>query len=230
MDQILLVNEIFRSLQGEGYLTGVPTSFLRLQGCNLACKYCDTLYASRGLDQGTRMSMKDVIDQIRILPTRLGNWICITGGEPLLQEQALNTLINHLYELGIKTSIETNGSFPVPQWYSKVDSWIPDIKCPSSGEAGQSFDSWLSLRPVDQGKFVVGTREDLLFVDRVLRHLGDAVTSTILVSPSITLKKDGTLTKESREWLPVVADFCRETNLRFSLQIHKFIWGQKRGV
>lgn len=232
MTQTLLVNEIFKSLQGEGLLTGIPTSFLRLQGCNLGCVYCDTLYASRPEVslQAQTWSVPDLVDQLSILPTREGNWICITGGEPLIQEPGVKDLVDILCSRGINVSIETNGSCPVPPWWKKIDSWVPDIKCPSSGEAGKSRPEWLALRSIDQVKFVVGTRDDLFFVDQTLKQNRGKISSTVIVSPCISLKKDGTLSKESREWLPVVADFCKETNLRFSLQIHKFIWGQKRAV
>jgi 7-carboxy-7-deazaguanine synthase len=225
----LRVNETFRSLQGEGVLSGVPTSFIRLQGCNLQCPYCDTLYASRDATGGIEMELGELVDRIKGLPTRKGRWVCITGGEPLMQPEGLHSLVNCLYREGIRTSIETNGTYAKPTWWTKVDMWISDIKCPSSGVREPLLSEWLYLRARDQVKFVVGTREDLLFVDRVIRDYPNS-NSTILVSPCLSLRKDGTLTQESREWLSIVADFCKETELRLSLQIHKFIWGAKKGV
>ncbi len=227
---IIKINEIFKSLQGEGILSGVPTSFIRLQGCNLKCEYCDTQYASRSAADGEQLcSTTEVVERVVSLPTRRGDWVCITGGEPLLQREPLSVLVAMLRYEGIAVSIETNGSFPIPHWWTKVDMWIPDIKCPSSGEHGKSLPDWLRIRRTDQVKFVVGTPSDLNYADEVLAEY-KSPGPFILISPCITLDAAGNLTKESKEWLPIVANYCKERNLRMSLQIHKFIWGAKRGV
>ena len=227
MVKSLRVNEIFRSLQGEGLLVGTPTTFVRLQGCNLNCKYCDTKYASKSLE-GSDMSIENIVSKVEELLTPRGSWICLTGGEPLFQPN-VQYLIQELASQDLKISVETNGSYPPPYWWEYVESWVPDIKCPSSGEENRSLPKWLNLRKRDQVKFVVSTLKDLLFVDSVLSE-NPKYTSTVLISPCIDFSLSGSITQKSQEWLPIVADFCKSRDLRFSLQIHKFIWGQRRGV
>jgi len=147
-------------------------------------------------------------------------WVCITGGEPLWQLYDLENLVGILRSEGIKASIETNGSYPIPQWYTKAESWVADIKCPSSGVCGTSKDDWLFCRQKDQVKFVVGTQEDLEFVENVLKRTVGK-TSTVIVSPTMP---------SSQEFMQKIVEFCKEHKVRFSLQWHKIIWGDKRGV
>lgn len=226
---MLLVNEYFRSLQGEGVYAGHPMSFLRLFGCNLACKWCDTPYSRVGTGSKYELSAQEVVNKVKNLPTRKGDWLCITGGEPLFQSVELQKVINLLALDGINLTIETNGSYPIPSWAKKVTSWNADIKCPSSGEGGKSLEEWLYLEPIHQVKFVVGDRTDISFVTKTLER-NPKRTSTILISPCLFVDSSGNLGKRSKEWIPTVASFCIEMNLIFSLQIHKVIWGAKRGV
>lgn len=226
---MILVNEYFRSLQGEGIYTGYTMSFLRLFGCNLACRWCDTPYSRRSTDTKVELSAQEVVEKVRNLPTRKNNWLCITGGEPLVQERELQKLLNLLSFDGVRITIETNGSYPIPSWQKQVLSWNADIKCPSSGEAGKSLEEWLYLEPVNQVKFVVADRADLSFVTKTLDR-NPKRTSTVMVSPCLFLDSSGNLDKKSKEWAPTVASFCIEMNLIFSLQVHKVVWGAKRGV
>jgi len=226
---MLLVNEYFKSIQGEGTYTGHPMAFLRLFGCNLACKWCDTPYARLGINSKYELSAQEVVGKVKALPTKKGDWLCITGGEPLFQGEELQKVINlHSLE-GIKLTIETNGSYPIPNWYKKVASWNADIKCPSSGEGGKSLEDWLYLDPLHQVKFVVGDRTDLAFVTKTLER-NPKRTSTVLVSPCLSLDPSGNFDRKSKEWIPTVVSFCIEMNLIFSLQVHKVVWGAKRGV
>lgn len=215
------INEIFYSIQGEGIHQGVPMVFIRFQGCNLipGCDYCDTKYA-RVQGEGENFNYEEVLQAIRLLDPRQMGWVCITGGEPLWQLYDLENLVGILRSEGIKASIETNGSYPIPQWYTKAESWVADIKCPSSGVCGTSKDDWLFCRQKDQVKFVVGTQEDLEFVENVLKRTVGK-TSTVIVSPTMP---------SSQEFMQKIVEFCKEHKVRFSLQWHKIIWGDKRGV
>lgn len=99
------VNEIFHSLQGEGYNTGTASVFIRLSGCNLRCTFCDTSH-----NDGTMMSLPQIVDEVMKYPQ--APLIVITGGEPTLQvDQAL---IQALHLTGKRIAIETNGTRPVP--------------------------------------------------------------------------------------------------------------------
>jgi len=130
------VNEIFYSLQGEGYYTGTPAVFLRFAGCNRACPFCDTDH--RGF---TEMSAVDIADACAAYPSR---HLVATGGEPLLQLDSI--LLRELKARGFYVQIETNGSLPVPP---EVD-WVT---C-SPKEAPWGIDRVDELKIVYQGQDV----------------------------------------------------------------------------
>jgi 7-carboxy-7-deazaguanine synthase len=195
--------------------------FVRLAGCNLLvpCQFCDTAYA-QSPEGGTEKTVEEIASEVGKL-TRYGGWVSITGGEPLWQLDELEELIKVLkLERGYRVTVETNGSIRPPRWWTLVDSWSADIKCPSSGVCGISHEIWLRARSQDQVKFVAGTEDDLAFVASTLeRHF--ACKPTVLVSPVMPA---------STEWLQRVWAFCCEKKLRFSLQIHRVVWGDKKGV
>lgn len=226
------VNEIFYSIQGEGVYQGIPTVFVRLAGCNLIphCCYCDTSYAWDPKDSKEK-SVEEVVEEVSRLLPHYRSWVCITGGEPLWQEGELESLVRLLKKNGFLITVETNGSFKPPRWYTLVDSWSADIKCPSSGVCGVSNEMWLHTRQQDQVKFVVGNGEDLEFTRNTLKKFPNP---TVLVSPVTSLllnKKEGAVEEYwNKEWLEEVVDFCKEMRVRYSLQLHKIIWGNKRGV
>lgn len=227
------LNEIFYSIQGEGVSQGLPMVFIRLQGCNLlpGCSFCDTLYA-QDPKEGKEMSVDSVVEQVSKLSPYYKSWVCITGGEPLWQKDELEALVRKLKEGGYLLTIETNGSFPPPSWYTLVDSWNADIKCPSSGVCGVSKEAWFKTRQQDQIKFVVGTEEDLDFTRKMLRgHRADS--PQILVSPVLGIidkEEDAIDAFYYNEWLQKVVEFSKEMRIRFSLQWHKIVYGNKKGV
>ena len=224
------VLEIFYGIQGEGIHQGVPMVFIRLAGCNLLtkCSYCDTSYAWNS-ESGRDMPIGEITGEVSKLSPHYRSWICITGGEPLWQEEGLEELVRELKRAGYLVTIETNSSFKPPRWYTLVDSWNADIKCPSSGVCGVSREVWFTTRQQDQIKFVVKDREDLDFAEDVLeRHRVDS--PTILVSPVVDKCSDSGKLLLSPEWLQEVAEFCKKEKVRLSLQLHKVIWGNQRGV
>jgi organic radical activating enzyme len=206
--------------------------FVRFAGCNLLphCIYCDTKYSQKPED-GKDMDTGEVVGEVSKLLPYYGSWVEITGGEPLWQEQELEQLVRKLKQGGYKITVETNGSFKPPYWYTLVDSWNADIKCPSSGMCGVSKEEWFKTRQVDQIKFCVGNTEDLEFTKGILnRHKAD--NPIILVSPiAFNLIGEDEVTEYwDKEWLKEVWEFCLENRVRFSLQIHKLVWGSKKGV
>ena len=151
----MLVYEIFKSIQGESTYAGLPCVFVRLAGCNLSCSWCDTPYA-RVPDEAIEMTIAEVIEEV-------GGFDCplveITGGEPLIQEEAIE-LAGVLLESGYRVLIETNGSVAPSGLDPKVVK-IVDVKCPSSGHAGSFLIKNLEcISPEDELKFVIGNRED----------------------------------------------------------------------
>jgi len=114
---ILKIAEIFPSLQGEGLRQGEPTIFIRLSGCNLKCPFCDTKYAWK---DGKQYSTEEILENVKkiwsLFPAR---WVCITGGEPLLQD--VSRLVRTLRKEGFKVQVETNATLYQPllvDWYS----------------------------------------------------------------------------------------------------------------
>jgi len=112
-DTTMLLHEVFESVQGEGPFTGVPSTFIRLYGCNLSCDFCDT--PQKGSD-AIRCLASEIVERTRDFAHRL---VVITGGEPMRQD--LDSLIKQLFMDGHVVQIETNGTYAIPSW------WIPYI-------------------------------------------------------------------------------------------------------
>jgi len=235
------VNEIFYSIQGEGILQGVPMVFVRLQGCNFKqpCKWCDTQYSFSDKIAVENLPPEEVKNRVIKLLPYPGSWVCITGGEPLNQEEELWSLCKLLVEKELyRVEVETNGSVKLPRWNTVVTSWCIDIKTPSSGNELTNkllIDSFFfNTRHTDQIKFVVADRTDLEFARNIIQ-LHPHFPPRVLISPMIptvsaTISSENLLDR-SQEWWKECAEFCKEERVRLSLQLHKLIWGtQKRGV
>jgi len=209
----MLVNEVFLSIQGEGRTMGLPTVFVRLSGCNLECKWCDTRYASEG---GVELSVEEVVSSVKCFKVR---HVCLTGGEPLCHIES-PSLISRLLEEGKHVTLETNGSLPLEGLPEHPDLLISmDYKCPSSGEEDRMRVKNLELLGhKDQLKFVVADQQDLDTAEKVLlRYEPDC--------PAIFTPVGG-LTLE-----PVVKFVLdRGLEVRVLPQLHKIIWGDRRGV
>ena len=210
----LRINEIFFSLQGESSRVGLPTVFVRLTGCPLRCGYCDTAYAFH--DGKTRL-IDDVIGEVAQHKT---NYVCVTGGEPLAQKNCLS-LLKKLCDLGYSVSLETSGAINIVDVDPQV-SRIVDIKTPGSGEVDKN--RWGNLPHLtrhDEIKFVITSEADyhwaaLLIEEKKLNDL-----APILLSPAFS--------EVSYEQL--AAWILRDgLNVRMQVQLHKIIWGEKRGV
>ncbi len=205
--------EIFRSLQGEGVLIGTPTVFVRLAGCNLACSWCDTTFALAG---GKEKKVEEVVSLVRVynLP-----YVCITGGEPLIQEETYD-LVDRLLREGFHVTLETNGSLPINQLPCTESLLISmDIKCPSSRMSERMCLTNIELlSATDQLKFVVADERDVIFAEAMLRS--HEVNCPVIFSPVGGLN------------LKPVAEFVleRRLNVRVLPQLHKLIWGEERGI
>jgi len=146
--------------------------------------------------------------------------VLITGGEPLLQPD-LGDLVHALTTRGIEVEVETNGSIEPPAWWKSVDCWSVDIKCPNSGQCGESRLDWLGAREQAKVKFVVSSEDDLKFVLKTVMFAG-RIEPTILISPAHPW---------SHEWLHECVDFCKLYGFRLSLQLHKILYpAEVRGV
>ncbi len=205
----LNIIEIFASVQGETSFAGLPTTFVRLAACNLRCTWCDTTYS---FGKGTAYNLQAIIDQVNLLGCP---YVCITGGEPLLQKNVY-PLMKALCDSSYQLSLETGGSLCIAQVDARVCT-ILDIKCPGSGmEAKNRWSNLALLRPHDEVKFVIQDRADYDYSLEIChRYQLFKQPKAILISPVFN-RLDPQLVVQ---WM--LAD---QLHMRLNLQIHKFIW------
>ncbi len=216
-DNISIV-EKYISIQGETTFAGRPAHFIRLGGCNLACKYCDTKF-SNDFRNFKEVSIFELANEISASLIKIA---VITGGEPLLQKNTF-PLMEMLLEKRITVILETNGSLPIQKVPGKVVKII-DCKCPMSGEEQKmKFANFALLKGHDQVKFVISGRKDYDYC----KHIVDKYelykkTENILLSPVISRINPSSLAK----WM-IEDEFYGILNL----QLHRIIWpGKRKGV
>jgi 7-carboxy-7-deazaguanine synthase len=204
--------EVFHSLQGEGPLTGVRTSFIRTARCNLRCAWCDTTYS---FGPGTERSIPSLLREVGRHGTRN---VCLTGGEPLLQAESV-TLVRELARRKLTTVIETGGSLDVSPYLGIPHVVLSvDVKCPSSRmEKKNRWANLPLLRPTDVLKFVVADRADYLYARRVVRER--PCRAAVVFQPVW-----GTEAGRLADW--VLKD---RLDVRVMLQEHKVLWGDVPG-
>lgn len=214
MQNTLRITEIFYSLQGETRTAGLLTVFVRLTGCPLRCQYCDSAYAFTG---GQLLSLETILAQVAAYKPR---YICVTGGEPLAQPNAL-PLLTQLCDAGYQVSIETSGAMDIRHVDPRVHI-VLDLKTPDSLESQRNlYDNIDLLKAQDQVKFVLCSRADYDWaVTKLLQYKLDARVDDVLFSPS-----QGQLSaRDLADW--IVAD---NLPVRFQLQLHKVLWDDEPG-
>lgn len=212
----LVVNEIFNSIQGESLYSGMPCTFVRLTGCNLRCRYCDTRYAHH---EGQKIALDDVLERVAQFGCGL---VEVTGGEPLAQEET-PVLVQALLADRYRVLLETNGSLDV-RLVDRACVKILDIKCPSSDESHRmDLENVGRLGPEDQVKFVIADRNDYQYAKRIVgRYCQNVPEGAVLFSPVF-----GALAPEK------LASWILEDRLtvRLQIQLHKLLWPEmERGV
>ncbi|WP_413701634.1 7-carboxy-7-deazaguanine synthase QueE [Psychromonas sp. KJ10-10] len=216
------VNELFQTIQGEGFYTGSPAIFVRLQGCDVGCAWCDTKHTwtispdkqttlnlltdrSNESERWSSVSAQQIIDEIK----RLGysaKLVVITGGEPCMYD--LRELTHLLHEFGFKTQIETSGTYPV---LVDPSSWVtvsPKVNMRAKKEVLLS-----ALERANEIKHPVGTEKDIEQLDALLLPLKDIQQKTICLQPISQKPKATTLCMQ----------VCIERNWRLSVQMHKYL-------
>lgn len=219
MDETLNVNEIFYSIQGEGTRAGLPCIFIRLQGCMLRCKWCDTDYALELRETKNILTIQDILNHIT-------NYNCsfveLTGGEPLAQKNTYK-LAKILCDKGYLVAIETNGYSDISNLDARVIK-IMDLKCPDSGMSKfNNYDNLKYLDKKDEVKFVIASDDDFEWVCDIIKKFKiNEIVDTILVSPAFGLYEPKKLAEKV---------LSSNLPLRLQLQIHKYIWSpNQRGV
>ena len=209
----LRINEIFYSIQGESSRIGMPTVFVRLTGCPMRCSYCDTAYA---FHDGQQKEIEEIIQEIKKFDT---NYVTVTGGEPLAQKNCID-LMNQLCELGYQVSLETGGALDIKDVHSKVKI-ILDVKTPKSNEDRNNFwPNLANIRTNDEIKFVIQDYEDFSWSMDIIEKY-QLNQSQILFSPVYNVLAS----EQLAEWI-----LKHQLNVRLQLQLHKILWGEKKGV
>jgi 7-carboxy-7-deazaguanine synthase len=209
----LRVTEVFCSLQGETSRTGLPTVFIRLSGCPLRCRWCDTTYSFQG---GETVALGTLLARVAEfgVPT-----VCVTGGEPLAQKNCL-PLLTALCDAGYSVSLETSGALDVGKVDPRV-SRIVDIKPPESGGAERNrWENLDHLTPHDEIKFVLASRADYEWAREIIGTRKLPQICPVLVSPV----QDELAPALLAEW--VLAD---RLPVRMQVQLHKLLWGTQQG-
>lgn len=230
------VTEIFHSLQGEGILAGAPSVFVRLAGCPLRCRWCDTKYAW-SFSGGTEIGMDDLIEQICEYPCR---HVVITGGEPLvgpdlLPREGLVMLTRQLKRLGRHITIETSGVAFVADLACDLMSISPKMGNSSPSDPGlvQAHERYRSdvqaLRGLTEAyphqlKLVVDGPEDMAEIRALLSQLLSVALERILLMPQAATRAE--LQAKAR----IVAQLCQETGLRYGQRLHVLLWDNQRGT
>jgi len=209
----LRINEIFHSLQGEADAAGFRTVFVRLTGCPLRCRYCDTAYAFHA---GEWLDIDSIVAQVAGFDTP---HVCVTGGEPLAQPNC-HLLLTRLCDAGHLVSLETSGAMDIGRVDARV-ARVVDVKTPGSGEASRNrVENFALLTPRDQLKFVICSREDFDWSKAYLEEHALGGRCQILFSPSYTQVSATQLA----EWI-----LAERLPVRFQLQLHKILWGDVPG-
>jgi 7-carboxy-7-deazaguanine synthase len=222
------VSEIFYSLQGEGTLAGVPSVFVRLAGCPLRCRWCDTKYA---WDQSAAIHYS-----IERIVHAVGNWPCkfvvITGGEPMVDSD-LPTLAERLKAEQKHITIETSGIAFVPDMKCDLMSISPklsnstpqDPKLAVVHEASR-LDIAVIAELIDnykyQLKFVVDSPPDLQEIRQTIEEIGRVDLENVILMPQAQTR-DELLAKS-----PMVAEMCKQTGFSFGQRLHVMLWNNER--
>jgi len=207
------INEIFYSIQGESSRIGFPTIFIRLTGCPMRCNYCDTAYA---FHEGSQKTIEDILKEIKRFPSK---FITVTGGEPLAQKQCLD-LLKSLCDEGYQVSLETGGGLSIEGVDQRVKI-ILDVKTLKSGEVENNVWGNLSkIKSKDEIKFVILDKEDFIWSKNIIKEYS-VNQEQVLFSPVYGKLNPTNLS----DWI-----LQESLNVRVQLQLHKILWGEKKGV
>jgi 7-carboxy-7-deazaguanine synthase len=225
----MVINEIFDSLQGEGFLAGVPSVFVRLAGCPLQCKWCDTKYA---WDQraGEDYTIADIVKTVQQWPCK---FIVITGGEPMINSE-LPQLVRQLKTAGKHITIETAGIANIPEMpcdlmsiSPKLSNSVPDDTKASAAHKDSRLDIPVLQELVGnyeyQLKFVVDSQDDLSEIQHTIEKIGNINPEKVMLMPQAATR-DELIAKS-----PIVAEMCRQTGYVLSQRLQVLLWNNQKG-
>jgi 7-carboxy-7-deazaguanine synthase len=224
------INEIFYSLQGEGFLAGVPSVFVRLAGCPLRCRWCDTKYAW-SKEAGRQYRIDQIVQAVQQWPCR---FVVITGGEPMVDSD-LPQLVGELKAAGRHITIETAGIAYIPDIPCDLMSISPKLSNSVPEEAklaAMHKNSKLDLAVLDelidnykyQLKFVVDSEADLPEIEEILKKLANADREKIMLMPQAATRQE-LLVKS-----PMVAKLCKRAGCTFGQRLQVLLWNNQKGT
>jgi 7-carboxy-7-deazaguanine synthase len=222
------VSEIFYSIQGEGFLAGVPSVFVRLAGCPLRCRWCDTKYAWDPM-AGQEYSITEIVQAVQQRPCK---FVVITGGEPMINAD-LPQLVRELKNAEKHITIETAGIAFIQDLPCDLMSISPKLSnsTPTDPELAavhekSRLDTSVLRQLVDsynyQLKFVVDSRSDLGEINRILKKVGNVDLQKVMLMPQATTR-DELLARS-----PMVAEMCKRTSFAFCQRLQILLWNNER--
>lgn len=235
--------EIFRSVQGEGPAIGQPRTFVRLSGCNLHCVWCDTAYtwnwvgtpfaheSGKKFEPGAEMIKLSAVETAARIRALASEGVVITGGEPLLQGDALIEMIDALreHDHGTRVEVETNGSIaPSDALIDRVDYFVVSPKLSHSGN-----DVELALKPDVLRLYAKLPGAFLKFVAKEVRDVETAVEIAELYgipAPRVYIMPEGTTSEGVRSRGAALVEAVVANGFNYSDRLHIHLFGQKRGV
>ena len=244
-DDALPINELFHSLQGEGKLAGVPSTFVRTSGCNLRCWFCDSYHTSWEPTHGW-MDIDDVVAEVT---AHGGEHVVVTGGEPMIHD-GIESLIEQLAADGYHVTVETNGTvfrdlpIDLASISPKLASSTPTTdRPPAGGDADvgnwaarhedERLDEDALAALVDaydsQLKFVVTSRGDVDEIESLVEELR-ARTSVQIPNDDILLMPEGTTREQLEQTRDLTAELALEYGYRYTPRLHVDLWDDAPGT
>ena len=238
----LAISEVFYSIQGEGITSGYPSVFIRLGGCNLICGGMGTQFDEQLHNNATwrcdtiEVWMKSQLTNINEILTNEeheaiinGANIIITGGEPLIQQNALKSFVEHIDLLykNVYIEIETNGTINPSDYLTKrIDQWNCSPKFENSGNEKFMFYHKDVIKKLNKlntiFKFVVSQDKDWQSINELYMPLIDKKKAWLMPSG-----ENRTLLDESKQ---IVAEMCKKNYIKYTNRLHIEIWNKKTGV
>ncbi|MDD5064101.1 MAG: 7-carboxy-7-deazaguanine synthase QueE [Phycisphaerae bacterium] len=224
------ITEVFYSLQGEGFLAGVPSVFIRLAGCPLRCRWCDTKYA---WDERTEKdySVEEILGTIQQEKSR---FVVITGGEPMINSN-LAELVQKLKWVGKHITVETAGTTFIAGMFCDLMSISPKLSNSTPEKIGLAkahealrLDVDVLRKLIDnynyQLKFVVDSQGDLAEIEQTIESIGNVDLARVMLMPR-GATRDELLAKS-----PMVAEMCKRIGFAFCQRLQVLLWNNKRGT
>jgi 7-carboxy-7-deazaguanine synthase len=220
---LVIISEIFHSIQGEGTLAGTPSVFIRLSGCSLHCKWCDTQYAWDA-NQGDEIPVAEIVNKVV-------HWTCrfvvITGGEPMHNPQ-LPELTAALKERNKHITIETSGINFIAGLSCDLMSISPKLSNSTQSGENPALQYLPSLKQLIrrypyQLKFIVDSADDLPQIQQILKQIGGVSAEKVMLMPQAK-KRDELIAKS-----PMVAKMCVEAGYLFCQRLHILLYDGEKG-